>query len=336
MRYLNYEFLKQIHKSVKPYRGSNRYPMWDRAHRHKYMIPVVENGKTEYHVCYYWTWAESLITKADYDTIQDPKIKERYSIVNDKEGNYMMVERTPHVLAIVREDNTIEFVAKALHQGDRYYLTQLADGYFWSDVRKGGVLYREYHIGKTIPIFKNLRVYADTLNTYEGNTYEVVTRKVDRTKAKQVMKEYSEPLKMAEVMFKVMSRESFFTLVYEELQAVEKKLRGTHWRELSEAYMKLGVEKLKTDEIAGSILLMLGTPNSGLSWRATRYAKEGVTFGDDTQAIQYYNMMTKSFKKMLYISTHAFVDEVSKVGGRPKSSAWSIDYLINGKKTMAY
>lgn len=339
MRYLNYEFLQQLHKSVKPYRGSNRYPMWDRGHRHKYMIPVVENGKTEYHVCYYWKYDKTLISETEYDAIQDPDIKQEYSLYGaDNKNNpvYYKQERVPNVLAIVREDNTIEFVANYLGQGDRYYLTQLSRGHFWSDVRRGGVLYRDISMARTVPIFKNLRIHADTLKTYEHNTYEIVSRRVDRAKAKKAMQEYSEPLKTAEVMFKVMSKESFYMLVHEENLAVSDVMADVHWQDRNEKYMKLGVDKIKTDEVAGSILLMLGSYNSGLAWRAQRYAQEGITFGNDSEAIQYYEMMTSQFKRVVYIGSQAFFEEVYKVGERLPSSRWSIDFLINGEKTSGY
>lgn len=339
MHYLNYEFLQQVHKSVKPYRGSNRYPMWDRGHRHKYMIPVVENGKTEYHVCYYWRYDKTIITKTEYEAIQDPDVKQEYTLYDvrrDGTEMYYKQERVPNVLAIVREDNTIEFVANYMGQGDRHYLSQLSRGHFWSDVRRGGVLYRDISMARTVPIFKHLRIYTDTLNTYEHNTYEIVSRRVDRTKAKKVMQEYSEPLKTAEVMFKVMSKESFYMLVHEEDLAVSNIMADVHWQSRNEKYMQLGVDKIKTDEVAGSILLMLGTYNSGLAWRAQRYAQEGITFGNDNEAIQYYDMMTTQFKRAVYIGSHAFVDEVHKVGERLPSSRWGIDFLINGEKTTGY
>lgn len=339
MRNLNYNWLQEIHKNIKPYRGSNRYPMWDRKQRHKYMIPVVENGKTEYHVCYYWTWTRDIISKEDYEAIQNDEVKKSYILHEVKpDGSewYCSNEKTPHVLAIVREDNTIEFVAKYLNQGDRYYLSQLASGYFWSDVRRGGVQYRDYHVGKTIPIFKNLRIYADTLNTYEKNTYEVVTLKVDRTKAKQAMQDYLEPFKFAEVMFKAMSKESFLMLTREEDKLAEEYMKTIGWNRRDEAYMKLGIEKIKTDEIGGTILLMLGTPFNGLSWRAQRYAEGGTVYGHENTPIQYYETMTKHFKRMVYIASHAFVEETHSVGERYPSSVWRMEFRINGDKAMAY
>jgi len=341
MRYINYEFLKNIHTHIKPYRGSDRYPMWDRAHRHKYMIPVTtDDGKTEYHVCYYWCWDKKILDEAEYLAIQDDAERQKYTLLETRvDGSkiYYAQDKKPHVLAIVRDDNTIEFVAKYLNQGERYYLSQLSNGQFWSDVRKGGVLYRDYYVGKTIPIFKNLRIHTDTLKAYEGNKYEVVTRRVDRKKAKQAMQDYAEPMKLAEVMFKAMSKQAFYEIAIEQYNLVERdKKEFDTYEKIRDEHIRIGTETLKTDELAGCASLILSMPYSGLNWRLSNYINSGTVRTHDDEPIEYFNKMRNYFKKMLYLGTNAFVEESHNIGDRYPSSIWKVTFLVNDKPSNSY
>lgn len=190
-REFNYQRLLNISNTRKPYRGSeNRFPFSYRQYGHKYFLKEVVDGVPQFKLCYYY----------GKDAISEP-----------------------HMFGIVRSDNTIEFntgesfdknYMHHMHQGLRQIMSgNYSQGYFSRSIRHGGIIYSkkiddETNTWKSIPIFKGLRMYMDTMELHESSKYTFVKKTINRAKSKAVLDKYDDAFKVAEVMFINMDRDN--------------------------------------------------------------------------------------------------------------------------------
>ena len=346
LEHLSYEKLNDVLKNVKPYRNTDRYPLAKRTHRGKYMVPKEVNGKIEFHVCYYWKHTPVDITNAEYMTLSSEEqtkynwFNQPYSHmqqITEAERMFRRYDREPNPIVIIRDDNTAEFMPDYFGQGDRGFLSFFSYGYFTTNVRKGGGLYKQR--GKLDqPVFKGLRLNITTHEPHESCNYEVISRVVDRKKAKHVLVEYERPFTIAEAMLKGYSLETFFTDLNVMQNMVNDKYEGESFHTRGDKYKEEGMDLLKTDEVGGAMLLMIHKDYS-LANRAERYVRSNVmdswarNYGEP---IDYFLRMKKTVHREIYKQCNALKERVHKHGDHIPTSTWDVEVKLNGNTVKPY
>lgn len=350
LEHLSYEKLSNVVKNVKPYRGTDRYSLAKRAHIGKYMIPKEVNGKTEYHVCYYWKHIPVEITNAEYMMLNaDAKLKYHwYNQYDNRPANKPMTEaerlfrrydKEPNVVVIIRDDNTAEFMAEYLGQGDIGFLSFFSYGYFSTNIRKGGGIYKRRGMSDQ-PVFKGLRLDITTHEPHESCNYEVISRVVDRKKAKDALAEFETPLTIAEAMLKGYSLETFFADVHAMRKIVDKKYSPNphEYVHLGPRYKEEGIKLLKTDEVGGTMLLMIHK-DYNLANKAQRYVSTNVLDGwvrTHGEPIDYFLRMKKTVHHEIYKECNVLKERVHKHGDHIPTSTWDVEVKLNGETVKPY
>lgn len=342
--YLNYERLKNITQTVKPYRKSdNRFPLSYREHRHKcFFVHKDADGNDEYHIAY----GQALSGHKYIEKEQLEEMKKQghqvYEGLEDGVMKYYYYEKFWNIVGVVRSDNTFEITTndRYLHQGMRYYLSQLFNmrrAWFISSSRHGGCLYRIQNPNQDgtygwgiknatiIPVFKGQKF---DLNTNLAVTnYEVHIRRIDRVKDKAMLAEHEDDFKFADVMFKTMSLESFKS----EVVDVYKHLFGDerYWlsQDVSNTLLQYGNEIAKTDFIRGLCAFMMG---AGVG-RAFNLAIDS-WYGnvDDTTPYRWYSEGKKILIKRLRLANDVFKTQVYKANETYPASVWEPIIYLDG------
>ena len=220
MRYLNYDRLLSVANSVTPYRGTkNRFPIGNRRENNKYFLMGEEEGKAIFNVVYGDRYVKRDITKEEYDEYLAQGKAAGTSSATDA---YFTWDKAPNIMGKVRGDNSFEFTAEAYYQGERGFLSQCSQGFFNTDSRRGGMLYR--HGEKMYPIYRGMRVDCETMRPL-GEDIVITGRKVNRKEGKNLLKQYVDFYKICEVMCKSMDGKTFeqtATAIYNEYKATDE------------------------------------------------------------------------------------------------------------------
>jgi hypothetical protein len=339
MARFSYERLLGITKDTKPYRGTgNQYPIMDRNHGYKRFHVHMVDGKIEFHLQHGFRYDLQVITKERYVYLKD--VKKHYmpsiDVGEDGEDRYRNYERSPQMIGIVREDNTFEFTADDLHQGIRYFLSQGFNGWFYSSVKHGGVICKcssgyYSHNHKYIPIFKGMRVNADTFIPHDSQYggYTVISRNVNRKKGKEVTQQYRDKLKFAEVMYKTMDIDAFRN----ELMETKKSMgRFEYWNKEEHKSRLIEADALiESDSIKGVAMFMIL-----FNIMYANNISEGYSARSTIEPHSYYVGFFEKFIKQMYIKHNAFDNTETKLVDGVRSSNWATVLKDNGVVVKQY
>jgi hypothetical protein len=194
----NYEALKKRTQTIKPYRGSDAFPLGFREYSDRHFRPLKDE---EGFALYY----------ADRQVI-DQTIK----LGHLDNSRYW---RTP--FAIVRADNSIEFVRKTGHMNENLILQQMLHGHVFHSKTHGGTLIKRI-VGDTDgkndefkyithPVFKGLRIDMDTLRAV--TPYELYSKKLIREEAREYLKQFEDTKKAGMTMLRAMKPDGINELI---------------------------------------------------------------------------------------------------------------------------
>ena len=340
MTWFNYERLLGITKDTKPYRGTgNQYPIMDRNHGYKRFHVHMVDGKIEFHLQHGFRYDLQVITKERYMYLKD--VKKHYmpsiDVGEDGEDRYRNYERSPQMIGIVREDNTFEFTADDLHQGIRYFLSQGFNGWFYSSIKHGGVIFRRSsgnysHEFKYIPIFKGMCVNVDTFMSYDSKDSSgctITTRKVNRKKAKEITQLYADKLKFAEVMYKTMDLDAFRN----ELMETKKSMGEYKYWDKEEHKSRL-IEAdalIESDSIKGVAMFMIL-----FNIMYANNISEGYSARSTIEPYSYYAGFFEKFKRAMYVKHDTFYNTETKLIDGVTASNWAIVLKDNGVVVKQY
>jgi hypothetical protein len=333
---LNYENLKRITETQKPYRGTtDKYPFADRNHNYKYFYPREVNGEIEYHVGYYHKWeSETMPTeefnakKASMTKLELKKWREELRWDSDSSqtkstGYYIKDNKNPKIDLIVRSDNTVEVVTDNFHQGMRMIFSawNYANGVFQSSVGHGGIVYRRRDNGVdiTIPIFKHIRFNMDTMAIHESSKYLATYKTVDRKLSKEAMNIYQDKLNGAYAFITCMDRESFNQDRDEVIAELMPNNVSQWWGKSTRDDALELADKILLDKPVESIYLFMKAFNVG-------YYMSSIAHPSD-----WIKTFKKKFAKHIHVKHDTFSREYLTHLENFKSSPWKIDITINGK-----
>lgn len=339
MSYIDYKRLEEIEQKIPPLRGTNKYPYFTRYRTSvKHFKPDVLDGEKVYRVFYSYYWGSEELEAEEYKKLADDirtakEMKDWH--YQTWSGKYCKYTREEAELGIVRPDNTFEFTATRLHQGDRNILSQMIRRNVFSDVKRGGVILAHHNYynpsGLYLPLFKGQRINLDTMQSVVN--YEVRIPRVDRKKSSALTVGYKDQMKFAEAMFRSMSVETLREEAKAALDKVEydgnKSWMHGEYREAVEKRIK---EVINEDFIEASLLMMIHQ-RTGAIWSML---DNSIYRADENLPIIYYHLVKKSFLKKLKQTNDVFYDEVFKCNQKYPPNEWGIKVFLNGERVSQY
>jgi hypothetical protein len=197
IQYINYKNLEEISRS-KPFRGSdNAWPLGDRRYSARHFRKE-EDGSFSI-----WYLNRGVSDELSEGTIADDRKQYLERCASQK-------------LGIVRSDNSFEFLNSS-GQGENMMLCEGLRGGLSHCANKGGLVFqRGQHIH---PVFRGLRIDCDSGESMTD--YKLFQAVVNRKKANQYMKQFSEFKTIAPVMLNSMD-DAGILQVYDDMYEIHR------------------------------------------------------------------------------------------------------------------
>ena len=333
---LNYKSLQHITLTQDPFRGTMNFPMYsDRRQPYSLFQLVETENDIEYHVCYGTDWRHKEITEEKYNLLKNVKGRRVFKKDRDYEP-YPFYEgyRVPKPLAIVRSDNTIEFTLMRYWQGDRKKISDwmphsccMFDSY-----RYGGNGLVAYGNGDvSMPIFKGLRLDAETLKPHESQDIRVFRNIVDRKKSKVLMERYKTKLDVAHAMLKCLDKDTMMVSAKDLLEEHANRPDEGNWNYLgSDEAMRIGDNLLDSGaEFEASLMYAMALSINGFSVYAIDNYENGHTRYNTCEPKNIVSRIKTSLSKKAY-ETHKPFYEVEVPFMNTKGSEWGLRVTLNG------
>lgn len=344
---LKYSRLLSITKNEPHYRGNvNRFPIGNRRHNTKYFLVREENNEKVFDIVIGSDWQSKEFTKEEYEAMDDAeKALIRVYPVFDTlvvgkqipdEFIYFRYYTTPHIIGVVRSDNTFEFTTKRLHQGIRMVLSGYSQGWFFSDSRRGGIVYRERH-GVFHPIYKGMRVYCESMTPIVP--YVVQSRYVNRKVGKELLAGYADMFKTTEVMLKAMEWKTFVDTIKEVVDENFEGRRLGAWNEhggqiQTYEYLDLAKELTATAPLDAFMMFTLAFNVDRMQWNIQNDSSRS---WNDTELPQLFMAVKRRFSKEMYKKTpDVFYEEPQVMGRKYPTNEWGVRVEVDGKEVEQY
>lgn len=336
MKNFNYERLTNIAKNNPPYRGSkNRFPLGMRRHNNKYFLVREEDGQRVFDIVYGHRWSSRMITKEEYDrlALTGNETLNKYHTYNDKGQlipdvfTYHHYEKRENILGVVRPDDTFEFTATYYGQGDRGFLSDFSYGYFTTDSRRGGMLYK-LGVTKQLPIWRGMKINTQTVEPTQP--YKVVINHVDRKKSKELVKAYEHFFKVSEVMLKSMSQQAAVETAREVLRdAYGEEDAHAQWHGTDEL-VAFARERINSAPLDAFLLYAMAYQIGRLSYQV-RWSNSVIS-NDESPLLMYANVKRK-LSKEIYKENPDIFKEVEYEGGvKYPACDWGVKIIVDGKE----
>lgn len=209
---LDYRTLEQQTKIQKPYRGTyNRFPIGKRSQSYKYFLVEQENGEKVFRVKYgaYREYTE--ISRELYNKMQSNISTPVMMRGDPKSPRFYLINIQSKDMCTVRPDNTFEFTAPYLGQGENDAFTKWSAGTYATSSRHGGTIYvgraNFEDRGAFHPIWKGARFHVITMKPH--TPYQVFGLTVNRKLAKDYFRSYENFFKVAKTMATAMDWDNF-------------------------------------------------------------------------------------------------------------------------------
>lgn len=334
MAKLNYKGLQHVTHTQDPLRGTMNFPMYSDRRQPYSLFQVVETeNDIEYHVCYGKDWDTKEITEQKYNLLKGVRGKRVCKKDRDYEP-YPFYERITksRVLAIVRSDNTIEFTLDGYWQGDRKKMSEwikpscyMFDGYRFSG---NGLTAHANGQDVSMPIFKGLRLDAETLKPHESQNIQVFRRTVDRKKSKPLMERYKTKLDIAHAMLKCLDTDTMMVSARDLYEQYADKTDSNYTFLNSDKAMKIGDDLLDSGaEFEASMMFAMAININGFSDYALKNG--GHTRYNICEPKNLVSRIKTSLAKKAY-ETHKPFYEVEVPFMNTKGSEWGLRVVLNG------
>jgi len=334
MPFLTYKGLQLVTYTQEPLRGTMNFPMYSDRRQPYSLFHIVETeNDIEYHVCYGRDWDIKEITEQKYNLLKD--VKGRHVTKKDRDYEpYPFYERIKksRVLAIVRSDNTIEFTLDSYWQGDRKKMSEwikptcyMFDGYRFSG---NGLTAHANGQDVSMPIFKGLRLDAETLKPHESQNIQVFRRTIDRKKSKPLMERYKTKLDIAHAMLKCLDTDTMMVSARDLYDQYADKTDSNYTYLNSDKAMKVGDDLLDSGaEFEASMMFAMAININGFSDYAIkngRHARYNICEPKNIVPRLKTNLAKKAYE------THKpfYEEEVSFMN--TKGSQWGLRVVLNG------
>ena len=340
MQALNYKRLDNIAHSVSPFRGSlNRFPIANRRQNTKYFLVGEENGERVFSIVHGSRYTYVSLTKEEHDKQAKDGVSNLHSHHNsDGSWTCRRYDKVPNVLGLVRSDNSFEFTSTGYGQGDRGILSSFSTGWFSTDSRRGGTIWRGRAYGNgdqsIIPIYEGLRVHCETMRPIKPIT--VVGRKVDRKVGKGLLARYQDFYLTTEVMTKAMNYDTFVRTMND---VVNEHMSGLDAYEMHNDYSAKAETLLHTAPLDAAMLYMVGWDIGNMRWNLRRFIDSSsgrYSAHEDTPHIMFLNLKRR-LNKEIYKANDQVFKKVEYVGCEVyPPSEWGYTVLVDGVEVKQY
>ena len=329
MQHLEYKRLLSVTNSVAPYRGTkNRFPIANRRENNKYFFVEQEEGKTIFNIVYSERYVRKDITKEEYD---EYLAQSKAAGNSSATGEYYTWERTPNFMGVVRPDNSFEFTGISHAQGDHYFLSRCSQGFFNTDSRRGGMLYR--HGEKMYPIYRGMRVDCKTMRPLDKDIV-ITGKKVNRKEGKDLLKQYVDFYKICEVMCKSMDGKTFeetATAIYNEYKATDEA--GLNIK--TEMAFALADSLIHQAPFDALILYSLALDVYGIRWAVRNGGNH--PYHSDISPMNAFEAAKRKLNKYLYSQNkNVFKPVQYAMGEHLPASEWGYTITVGGEEVTQY
>jgi hypothetical protein len=338
LHHLAYQTLKDITLTQKPYRGThNRFPVGSRKQSNKYFLTEERlNGESIARVVYGERRQYTAISKELHNHLRGKINVNVITRGSPQEPTYYRIDTVPNEIGIVREDNTFEFTAHHLNQGENNILTKWSYGHFNTSVRHGGVV----HSGLKVfhPIWHGARFSMDN-DGKSYKPYQVFGLAVKRKEAKDHFKSYEKFFTVSKTMALAMEWETFRRTA---IEVIDEHITGFDWDNLhgwfdpkrQEEFIAAGKSLQDSAPLDAYILYVCGYKYNVLNKIKTNknYAWEK----DSTMAMLYLNFHRR-ITQDIYRATPELFKEVEYEGGKGfPANNWGIKVIVDGQQVKQY
>lgn len=348
MNGLSYQRLAHITSSVPHYRGNeNRFPLGNRRQNRKYFLARKEGEDIVFDIVYGTAWKNHSCDKATYDALiaehGDSARAHKYTNYDSKgvqipdSYSYYWYETLPNILGTVRPDGTFQFTKDDwYHQGDRGFLSSFCTGYFTTESRRGGMLYKGSYYSenrKTLPIWRGMKVNIADMTAVEP--YKVVIHHVNRKAAKELLGKYEHFFKVSEVMLKSMGMDMVAATAREVLDDVfQKEGAHTEWHKSSDL-IAFAEERINDAPLDAFVLYALGYDigrfNYWVRWAKDRVAGSTMLQGESVDVL-FANTKRKMSKEIYKNNRDIFKEVEYEAGQAYPPCDWGVKIIVDGKE----
>jgi hypothetical protein len=330
--------LEQTRKEL-PYRGThNRFPVGSRKQSNKYFLTEERlNGESIARVIYGERRQYTAISKELYDHLKGKINVNVTTRGSPQEPTFYRIDTVPNEIGIVREDNTFEFTAHQLNQGENNILTKWSYGHFNTSVRHGGVV----HSGLKVfhPIWHGARFSMDN-DGKSYKPYQVFGLAVKRKEAKDHFKSYEKFFTVAKTMSFAMEWEVFRRTA---IEVVDEHITGFDWNNLhgwfdpkrQEDFLSTAKGLQDTSPLDAYILYLCGYKYNILNRIHTNKNYYG-SENDYTMPALYLGFHRRMTQD-IYRATPELFKEVEYEGGKGfPANNWGIKVIVDGQQVKQY
>jgi hypothetical protein len=339
LQHIRYEALLEQTRKELPYRGThNRFPVGSRKQSNKYFLTEERlNGESIARVIYGERRQYTAISKELHDHLRGKINVNVITRGSPQEPTYYRIDTVPNELGIVREDNTFEFTAHHLNQGENNILTKWSYGYFNTSARHGGVV----HSGLKVfhPIWQGARFSMDN-DGKSYKPYQVFGLAVKRKEAKDHFKSYEKFFTVAKTMSFAMEWEVFRRTA---IEVIDEHITGFDWNNLhgwfdpkrQEDFLSTAKSLQDTSPLDAYILYLCGYKYNILNRIHTNknyYGNE-----NDYTMPALYLLFHRRVTQDIYRSTPELFKEVEYEAGKGfPANNWGIKVLVDGQQVKQY
>jgi hypothetical protein len=331
---LNYKRLNSITNSVTPYRGNaNRFPVTNRRENTKYFLVRDEEGQRVFDIVYGQRFHGTDLTKQEYETLEAQGCTDihKHQAYEDgkpipNEFTYRRYEKRANIVGTVRPDNTFEFRKETYHQGEHSFLSQVSQGWFYNDSRRGGLVYKngtKFH-----PIYKGMRMETEKMEPTVP--YEVFIHHVDRKKSKALIAKYEHFYKVSEVMLKSMKMNMVLDTAKEVVDGIWKDEGGTQKYRSDQTYFEEAEKLIDVAPLDAFVLYCLAFNVGRVAYQMRGYS----TGMNETGAHEeLFVTLKRRLNKDIYKAHPDIFKEVKcESGVIYPSSEWGVKIVVNGEE----
>jgi len=340
LQHIRYEALLEQTRKELPYRGThNRFPVGSRKQSNKYFLTEERlNGESIARVIYGERRQYTAISEELHDHLRGKINVNVVTRGSPQEPTYYRIDTVPNELGIVREDNTFEFTAHHLSQGENNILTKWSYGYFNTSARHGGVV----HSGLKVfhPIWHGARFSMDN-DSKSYKPYQVFGLAVKRKEAKDHFKSYEKFFIVAKTMALSMEWKDFEQTAVE---VINQHVTGFDWHNARGYYDPEREEKFKSIALAikdvaplDAYILYVCADNYNVMARVTSVVAGGNYYTRQLSMQELYLSFHRRVTRDIYkAAPELFKDVEYDTGKKYPANNWGIKVIVDGQQVKQY
>jgi hypothetical protein len=338
LQHITYKILLEQSRKEKPYRGThNRFPVGARTQSNKYFLTEEKDGESIARVVYGERRQYTSISKELHDHLRGNINVNVITRGSPQEPTYYRIDTVPNEMGIVREDNTFEFTAHHLNQGENNILTKWSYGYFNTSARHGGVV----HSGLKVfhPVWQGARFSMDN-NGKSYKPYQVFGLAVKRKAAKDHFKLYEKFFTVAKTMALAMEWEVFRRTA---IEVIDEHITDFNWNNLhgwfdpkrQADFLAAGKLLQDTSPLDAYILYLCGYNYNVLNRIHTNKNFSG--WEADFSMASLYLGFHRRVTQDIYRATPELFKEVEYEGSKGfPANNWGIKVIVDGQQVKQY